>query len=162
MKKLFLLFISFIIIILFQKAIAITIFSDEFESGNLNAWNRTNVAGARNWTANQTNPFQGSWHAQSQPVSTSEPASVISINISTLGYQNISVFYYRKLVGIDAADEFQMEWFNGTGWTILEQTGGSSANDANYLVRNFNLSSIANNNTNFRIKFECIFGIIAN
>ncbi len=150
--------IVLLFLFLINLASAITIFSDDFESGNLNAWNKTNVAGARNWTANQTNPFQGSWHAQSQPESTTEPASVLSINISTSNYQDISIFYYRRLVGIDAGDEFQMEWFNGTTWEILESTGSSSANNAVYLARNFNLSSVANNNQYFQIKFECTAG----
>ncbi len=158
MKRLFLFLFG---IFMLELVSGTTIFFDDFESGNLNAWNRTNVAGAANWTANQTNPFVGSWHAQSRPTSTTEPASVLQINISTLGYQNITFMYYKRLVGIDAADEFQAEWFNGTTWTIVEQTGGSTADNANYLFSTFNLTASSNNNTNFGIKFECTAGAVS-
>ncbi|MDO8509064.1 MAG: PRC-barrel domain-containing protein [Nanoarchaeota archaeon] len=156
MKKYLISFLLSLLII--QSASAVLIFSDDFESGNIQEWNKTNSAGARNWTANQTDVFQGSWHAQSQPQSTTQPASVLQINISTLNYQDISLFYYRRLVGIDSADEFQMEWYNGTTWEILESTGGSSANEASYSLKNFNLSSHANDNPYLQIKFECTAG----
>ncbi len=158
----------FIILIIFFGLLCINIGSaavifdsNGFESGTLSGWNLTNAAGARNWTANQTDPYQGLWYAQAHPGSTSEPASVLARDISTSGYQNITFRYYRKLVGIDAADEFQSEWYNGTGWTILEQTAGASANDASYLFSEYNLTTVANNNLDFRIKFECTAGAVS-
>ena len=152
-------FVLFVFLI--SSASAALIFSDNFESGSLSGWSLSNLAGANNWSASTTNPFQGTWHAQSQPQSTSEPASVLERIISTSGYQNIQFSYQRRLIGLDAADEFQMEWNDGGSWNILEQTGGSSANDASYLSRSFSLSSNANNNANFKIKFECTAGAVS-
>lgn len=159
MKKIILLLP--IILLLSQLVYADLIFSDDFESGSLSGWALSNVAGAFNWTASTTNPYQGTWHAQSQPRSTTEPASVLERTINTIGYQNITFSYYRRLIGIDAADEFQVEWFNGATWTILEQTGGSAADDASYLFQTFNLTILANNNPNFKIKFECTAGAVS-
>ena len=138
-----------------------TILSDGFESGNLNSWTLTHVSGANDWTASTTDPYQGTYHAQSQPSSTTEPASVMERTISTSGYQNIIINYSRKLVGLDGPDEFQVEWSDGTTWVMLEQTGGNSANDAAYVSREYSPGSGANNNANFKIKIECTAGAVS-
>ncbi len=156
-----LIFSILITLLLFESVNATTIFLDDFESGTLSGWTLTKAAGANDWTASQTDPFQGSWHAQSQPQSTTEPASVMEKIISTSGYQTIVFDYKRKLVGLDIADEFQAEWFDGTSWSVLEQTGDASADDANYVSKQFSLPSSANNNANFRIKFECTAGAVS-
>ncbi|MEK6926018.1 MAG: hypothetical protein AABW50_01950 [Nanoarchaeota archaeon] len=158
-KKKYLLF--FVLIFSFNLLNAVVIFNDTFESGTLSGWGLSAVSGANNWTASSTDPFGGLWHAQSQPQSTTEPASVMEINVSTQGFNNINFSYYRRLIALDAADEFQAEWFNGTGWTILEQTGSVSADDASYLQRSFNLSNMGNNNSNLKIKFECTAGAVS-
>ncbi len=138
----------------------IEIFFDGFESG-INGWSLTAVSGGNKWTASTTNPYQGSYHAQSNPMSTSEPASVMEKAVSTSGYSNIKLSYYRRLIGLDIADEFKVKWFDGTSWNILEQTGSSSANDAGYAFKEYNLPSSANNNANFKIRFECTAGAVS-
>ncbi|MDO8574750.1 MAG: hypothetical protein Q7R61_00495, partial [bacterium] len=142
-------------------ASGLNLFSDTFESGNLNGWNLTSLSGASNWTASTTNPMNGSFHAQSQPQSTTEPASVIDRTISTAGYQNITFSYYRKLVALDGPDEFKARWDNGSGWTTIEETLSASANDASYLFRSFNLTVASSDNANFKIRFECTAGAIS-
>ncbi len=144
-----------------EQGTASTIFYDNFESGALNGWSNTAVSGGNRWTASTSNPFQGSWHAQSQPRSTSEPASVLERAISTQNYNGITIKYARKLIGLDTADEFKAKWFDGSSWTVLEQTGSSSANDANYIAKTFNLPLNANNNPNFKIRFECTAGAVS-
>ncbi len=138
-----------------------TILFDNFESGSLSGWTTSAVSGGQKWTASTTNPFQGSWHAQSQPRSTSEPASTLEKTIPTTNYQGISIKYTRKLIGLDAADEFKAKWFDGIKWNILEQTGSNSANDAPYIQKSFSLPQTANNNPNFKIKFECTAGAVS-
>jgi hypothetical protein len=39
----------------------------------------------------------------------------------------------RRLIGLDAPDEFVAEYLDGTGWHMLEATGSASANDATYV-----------------------------
>ena len=161
-KNLLSLFFSiFFIISLVQSVNASVIFSDGFESGSLVSWNLTSASGANDWTITNIDPFEQIFHAQSQPQSTSEPASIMEINISTSGYQNINFSYYRKLIGLDSADEFQSMWFNGTGWTVLDFTGSSAANDASYNFTIFSLPSTASNNPNFKIRFECTAGAVS-
>ena len=137
------------------------IFFDDFESGTLNGWTTTAVSGANTWTNTNTNPYLGTRHAQSKPQSTIEPASILERTISTVGYNNINFSYYRKLIGLDTADEFKVRWFDGAVWSILEQTGSNSANDASYIYKTFNLPASAANNPNFRIKFECTAGAVS-
>ncbi len=144
-----------------EKGPGAIIFYDNFESGNLNSWTTTAVSGGTKWAASKTNPYQGAWHAQSQPRSTSEPASILEKTISTIGYEKIIVSYSRKLVGLDAADEFKAKWFDGASWTILEQIGSSSANDNGYVLKSFALLLSADNNANFKIRFECTAGAVS-
>ncbi len=154
MKRLLIIFSMFFF--LSSIASALTIFSDGFESGNLNSWEIAAATGANNWTANQTNPLFGSWHAQSRPRNdTIQPASILQRDINTEGYQSIVFSYYRKLVGFESADEFKVKWFDGNSWIILEDSPEISINDANYSLKIFNLPSSANNNSNFKIRFEC-------
>ncbi|MEK6945946.1 MAG: hypothetical protein AABW63_04110 [Nanoarchaeota archaeon] len=157
-RALMLFLFSFILIFSLQGILGDQIFFDGFEGGTLGGWTLTAVSGANNWTASTIDPYQGTYHAQSQPQSTIEPASVMDIGISTSGYANIKVNYSKKLVGLDSADEFQMEWFDGASWTILEQTGAVAEDDLSYVSKQFSLPSSADNKATFRIKFECTAG----
>ncbi|MDP2926412.1 MAG: hypothetical protein Q8N99_08595 [Nanoarchaeota archaeon] len=139
----------------------INLFYDDFESGTLTGWTLTKVSGANYWIASSTNPYQGTKHAQCQPMSTTEPASIIERAVSTSGYNNIKVSYYRRLIGLDSADEFKAKWYDGTTWQILEQTGTNSANDASYVYKEYVLPSIASNNLNFKLRFECTAGAVS-
>lgn len=159
-KKSFFLFF-FLFFLFVGNASAATIFSDDFESGNLNSWDLSSAAGANNWTNTNTDPNAGTRHTQSQPQSTSEPASVIQRNVGTTGYQNITLRYYRRLIGLDTADEFQVEWNDGAGWIILEDIPESANDDAAYVFKEFNFSTNADNNANFAIKFECTAGAVS-
>ncbi|MFA5856910.1 MAG: BPL-N domain-containing protein [Candidatus Pacearchaeota archaeon] len=133
------------------------IFFEDFENG-FSSWILTKVSAANYWSLTTTNPYQGSYSAEVKPMSTTEPASSIEKAVSTSGFSNLKLSYYRRLIGLDIADEFKVKWYDGTTWFVLEQTGSSSANDASYLSKEFSLPSSANNNPNFRIRFECTAG----
>lgn len=136
------------------------IFYDGFESG-ISSWVLSKVADGNYWTASSTNPYQGSYSAECKPMSTSEPASSMEKQISTSGYSNLKLSYYRKLIGLDIADEFKAKWYDGSIWQILEQTGSASANDASYVYKEFALPLSAENNPSFKIKFECTAGAVS-
>ncbi|MBX4196412.1 hypothetical protein KW805_02390 [Candidatus Pacearchaeota archaeon] len=147
------------LVLLMPLSSAASVFFDGFESGSLGGWTlTTNNDLAENWTIKQnaTESFQGNWYIQSRPSDTlPEPASSIERTISTAGYQNITVSYQRRLLNTDLGDTFQVEWYDGNVWTILETVHGS---DLSYIFRTFNLTSLATNNANFKIKFECTAG----
>jgi hypothetical protein len=136
------------------------IFYDDFESG-LGNWITSSVSGGNKWIQGSSNPYQGYYYAESKPMSTTEPASIIEKTISTLGYSNVKVSYYRRLVGLDIADEFKVKWFDGSSWNVLEQTGSNSANDAAYMYKEFSLPGGAGNNPGFMIRFECTAGAVS-
>lgn len=152
MKKL--LFVVILCVILMGFVSADQIFSDDFESGGLSGWGLTSNGGA-NWVASTLDPLAGSYHAQAQPLSTSEPASVMERTISTAGYKNITLRYNRKLIGLDTVDWFSAEWYDGNSWHEIERK--NSENGA-YVLKEFNLSSSADNKVSFMIKFECTAG----
>jgi hypothetical protein len=136
-------------------------FSEGFESGSFTTNNWTLTGVSYNWTVTNTNPYAGTYHAETQPRSTTAPASTLQTTISTVGYQSINLSYYRKLVGIDAADEFKAKWYNGSAWTTVEETLDTSANDASYVYKTFALGSGAANRTDFTIRFECTAGAVS-
>lgn len=147
----------FVLLILFVSNVsAVELFYDNFESGNLNGWTLNSLSNVTNWTANQTNSYQGNWHAQSRPLNSLISANVMERTISTAGYSNINFSYYRKIVEFDnSSDEFRVKWFNGVKWITLEDTPEIVINDSNYVLKNFVLPKSANNKVNFKIKFEC-------
>lgn len=135
---------------------ATELFYDGFESGNLNGWEILTMPGASSWNASSLNPPFGNWTARVIPqYNFSIPASAMQKNASTTGYQNITFSYYRRLSGLDIADEFQAKWFDGTEWTIVEQTGNTSVTNTSWIFRSFNLPSIANDNPLLKLRFEC-------
>ncbi|MEK6858737.1 MAG: PRC-barrel domain-containing protein [Nanoarchaeota archaeon] len=156
----YILLLAALLFIVLPLASAATLFFDGFESGTpiQNGWNLRSISAAQNWTNSKVNPFQGLRHAQSRPLSTTVPASVMWINVSTVGYTNVSVSYFVRRVGLDGPDEFNVTWHNGTVWVMLEQTGSSSANDAAYVMRNWSLGVAASNKLNLTIRFECTAG----
>jgi len=137
------------------------LFSDDFNDGNLDGWVLSAVSGGNNWAASTLNPYEGSYSAESKPMSTTTPASVMEKTVSTVGYGAITLRYYRRLVALDVGDEFQVKWFDGTTWQILEQTGSASANDAGYVYKEYSLPMNAGENLNFAIRFECTAGAVS-
>lgn len=135
-------------------------FFEGFESGSFstNNWTLASASGANNWTIETTNPYNGTYYAQARPRSTSEPASVMQTAISTAGYTNITFSYYRRLIGLDSADEFKAKWYNGTSWVIVEETLSNSADNPSYVYKSFSLPASSDNNPNFKIRFECTAG----
>lgn len=136
----------------------VVLFSDDFESGGIGAWQLSGPGAP--WQASALSPGSGTWAARVQPSSTSEPASLLERAVSTVGHSQIAVAYSRQLVQLDSADEFKVRWYDGATWIALEQTGPSSANDGAYAARSYNLPATANNNAAFKIRFECTAGAV--
>src|SRR3989338_734458 len=131
---------------------------ETFESGNF-ATNGWVVDGQGNpWLVSTQNPLNGVYHAQSQQSGAGNP-TYLEKSISTVGYSGITVNYNRKLIGLDAADDFSAEWFNGNAWNTLEHV--SSQDNANYVFKSFSLPTSANENPNFRIRFMCEAGAVS-
>lgn len=141
------------------------LFFDGFESGSFGTnWAAACPTGgcSNNWVVATTNPYQGTKHAQVKQPGVSKNAT-LTLSFSTEGHLNITVRYYRRLIGLDAADSYYAHWYNGTHWKMLEakQDGSGSANDAAYVYKTFALDSSANDNANFKVKFTCEAGAVS-
>jgi hypothetical protein len=129
------------------------LFFDGFESGSFatEGW-ITYGTGSNNWSIQTTAPYAGTYHAQVMYTGSSK-YSYLEAAIDTSGYNNITLTYYRQLLGLDSVDGFSAEWWNGAAWTAAESV--TTENDASYVYKNFALPSGASNNPNLKIRFMC-------
>lgn len=76
---------------------------------------------------------------------------VVELSIDTTGYKNIVVNYYkRETGGWEATDYFQFDWYDGSSWNVEEQIFDDYGN---WSLSSSTLSSAANNNSDFKIRF---------
>ena len=124
---------------------AATIFSDDFNDGDLNGWT---VQPSNSWTNTSTLKY-----AQSNSTAP-DGSKNLSRTISTSGFETIVVKYDRQLFGVfESTDNFTVSWSaDGVNFNVLENT---IQNSTTFESKTFNLPSSANNNSNFQIKFEC-------
>ena len=141
------------------------IFFDGFESGsfglNWKKYCRTSNC-VNSWTVATTNPYQGIYHAQVKQPGAGDIAT-LEFGFNTEAYLNITLRYYRRLVGLDAVDSYSAEWWNGTAWKLLESKPDGSGSEDNpaYVYKSFNLDSSANDNPNFKVRFNCEAGAVS-
>ena len=129
-----------------------TLFYDGFESGSVASMGWV-LNGTRYWLATNDAPENGTYEAEMQG-GAGKP-SFMEIDLSTSGYQNIVVSYYRQLVNLGATDSFSVQYYNGTAWTTLDSKGGVTENDTSYTYENFALPANASNLTVFDLRFSC-------
>ncbi len=134
------------------------LFFDDFEVG-LSAWTLTQPGGGDPWLASTTDPAFGGASAYCKPRDTTDPASVLTTTVDTTGYSGITLEYYRKVNGLDAADDFIASWTDGSGWYELEHI--SSHTDSSYVLRSYALPASADNNPNVGIRFSCTAGAVS-
>jgi len=134
----------FALVFLIGLTSAATIFSEDFDSGNLDDWTVTG------WTNEGV-------YATSSDLNATE----LSRTISTSGFETITISYEREL-GADweSADFFKVSWStDGSTFNTLEEVIGSSEDalpdDTDFISKTFTLGSSVNNNADFQLKFEC-------
>ncbi|MDD5340308.1 MAG: BPL-N domain-containing protein [Candidatus ainarchaeum sp.] len=131
----------------------VELFFDGFESGSFAAggW-ATYGTGNSNWSVKTVAPYAGTYHAEVKYTGSSK-YSYMEAAMGTGGYTNVTLTYYRQLLGLDSVDGFSAEWWSGTQWNAAESV--TVADDAVYASRNFALPSAAGNNPNFKVRFMC-------
>ena len=128
--------------------------ADGFESG-LGGWSVTGAGSP--WAVSAVDPYTGSAHARAvQPgVST---MTYLEKSFDLSGFNSGKLIYYRKLIGLDGADEFTAQYFDsaiGT-WRTIEATGSASANDSAYVQVEFTLPKTAT-----KLRFGCMAGAVS-
>lgn len=117
----------------------VVIFSDDFESGDLNAWNTQNGDASINGGSS----FNGSNGAELKK------STWIEKSVSTVGYSDVSLKYIRKTAQYDAGENLTVQWFDGTSWVTVETTQETS-----WLAIDAELGAAANNNAALKIRFQ--------
>ena len=77
--------------------------------------------------------------------------SNLTLNVSTIGYQNITFSFYGRAEALDGGEWLRAYYFNGTTWIELS----SNQTLSSYILMSFNLPTSVNNNANFKIRFGC-------
>lgn len=121
---------------------------DSFEDGNLVEWSLYGTG--RPWVTSTDTSYEGAWSARATYTGAGDD-SFMEISIDPSSFNTVTFEYYRKLIGLDAADDFQVEYFDGN-WITLEHLGDSSASDSSFKFRSF---TIPNTATKIRFKCEC-------
>ena len=123
---------------------AVDLFSDDFESGNFTTggWTTQN----NNSTVRRRRAsFAGTYGAELRQTTWIEKA------VSTVGYTDIHVTYYRQANRFDAGENLYVEWYDGATWNALETTQSGSYGDG---LQDKLCGVGANENANFRIRFR--------
>jgi len=114
------------------------IFGDGFESG-LDQWTVTG-----NCIPSASAEYTGSFGARCQGTAT------LLTNVSTVGFEGISLQYARRTVRYDRGELLYVEWSNnGSTWTRLEGVRSTV-----YALRTWSLPSEAENQSNLLLRFR--------
>lgn len=116
------------------------IFSDDFESGGFSTGGWTIVAGSP--TVHEQAPYTGVYGVKFQRFASIEKYA------STAGSNGIVVEYDRITLNYDSEDFFEVEWFDGEHWHLLEAT-----QDTSWSHVSFSLSEGADDNPDFILRF---------
>ncbi|MBU0959367.1 MAG: putative S-layer protein [Nanoarchaeota archaeon] len=134
---------------------AVTVFSDNFDDGDLSGWTVINTPSplpipGTGWV--NTGTF-----AEAKPgASSTEGKTTLSRTISVSGFESIVVSYDRQLKGFEVSDEFNVSWsIDGSNFNILEEIANTTPDDSSFVLKTFNLPTSANDNSNFQVRVEC-------
>lgn len=131
----------------------VTLFYDGFESGSLANWTLSGTPSNGDWAATLLDVHSGLYKAYVH--GTGSNTAYMEINISTVNATDVSVTYAKKLIGLDAGDDFWSEWSDGNQWHYLEHLGSDSEDDSTYQLMSFNIGPYSDNNPSFAIRFGC-------
>ena len=140
----------------FSAVSAATVFSESFNGGTLTGWTVTNNPTTLPGTAWNNTGVLADAHPGNGSATPSNGTTVLQRTISTSGFTSITVKYDRQLIGFETAEEFRALWTtDGVNFNVLEETLNTTPDDASFVSKTFNLSTSANNNANFQLRFEC-------
>ncbi|MHC4616860.1 MAG: hypothetical protein ACYTEQ_03810 [Planctomycetota bacterium] len=137
------LFMASVICLFGSAAPAVDLFSDGFESGNFAAggWStQNNDARVRSRAA-----LTGNYGAELARTTWMEKP------ISTVGYTDIHVKYYRATRRFNGGELLYVEWYDGGGWNTLESIQSAGYGDG---LQDKLCGVGANENAGFRIRFR--------
>ena len=75
--------------------------------------------------------------------------SWIEKSVSTAGYEDIELTYARRTRRMDSGEYLHVEYWNGSGWVLIEQTQSTS-----WGYPSWSLGADANDNGSFKLRFR--------
>jgi glutamine amidotransferase-like uncharacterized protein len=130
----------------------VELFFDGFEDGGLDGWNL--YGSGRRWSASTDISFEGGWAARAKRTGAGKD-SFMEIGVDLSGYSAGIFEYYRKLVGLDAADDWEVQYFDN-GWKSLEHLGSDRESSAAFVFKSFSIPVSAS-----AIRFKCEVGAVS-
>ena len=125
------------------------IFSDGFES-ELGQW--TTSGTGTPWSQRSDTVYEGNYTAGVKRTGAGEDSYMESVIFDASAYSTVTLEYYRKLKGLDAADDFQVEYRGmDNSWHTVEHLSNGRENGEFV----FKSHTIPNTATSIRVKCEC-------
>lgn len=124
--------------------------ADDFETGTLSGWTLSGTGTP--WQASTESTYEGTYAAMAKQTGAGDD-SFMEMDVTGCG---TTLSYYRKLVGMDSADDFEVSYYDSGVWTSVEHLGGNTANDASFVFKSFSLPDTAT-----KIRFKCETGAVS-
>ncbi len=123
-----------------------------FEDGSLSEWSLYGTGTA--WIVSTDISYEGTRSVRAKKTGAGDD-SFMEITIDASGFDLVTLEYYRKLVGLDTADDFEVQYFNGV-WHSVEHLGTGRASDSSFKFKSFDIP-----NTATKIRFKCECGAVS-
>lgn len=124
-------------------------FEDLFESG----FDWTISGPGTSWELRTDQVYEGSFSAGIKRTGAGDP-TYMEHAIDLTGYSSATFEYVRKLVGLDAADDFSAEYYDN-GWVAVESLGSGSENGG-FVQKSFSIPTSAT-----ALRFMCEAGAVS-
>jgi len=112
----------------------IVLLRDGFEDGDIDGWT---VSGPGDpWTARDVDSHTGAWSMRVQATGAGSPA-LVEHPVGGSCSRDLRLFYWRRLEGLDGADDFAARYRAAGSWVDVERLGGDRADDGAFEHRTF-------------------------
>jgi glutamine amidotransferase-like uncharacterized protein len=130
----------------------VEVFFDGFENGMGN-W--ALYGSGRQWASNSESFYEGGLAARAKRTGAGDD-SFMETSFDVSQFSTVTFEYFRRLKGLDAADDFEVQYFNGLSWVSVEHLGSSSENNADFIFKSFNIPNSAS-----KVRFKCECGAVS-
>jgi len=134
-----------------------TLFSDDFEDGNLNGWTQNSITGSPTFFLEDEISGDFAAGIEGSGGQGTTETGALEYYLDTTGYTDITFSYDRKSEGAESNDDFAVEVTNdgGSTWDILESWSGNSGLssesytlDSSYVTSDFGIRFYASTQRN--------------
>ncbi|MBN2053006.1 hypothetical protein JW756_05875 [Candidatus Woesearchaeota archaeon] len=125
----------------------VVFFYDSADSISATYWDNTNDG---DWSASSTNACNGTSFRDASSGTSYLISKTAGIN--TTGYAGITFRFTPHVNNLDGGEELNADWYDGSTWTNVYTRSSDIACGSQ---QSLSLTSSANNNTNFQMRFVC-------